>query len=636
MSFIERVVQTGTSSDTMTASELANIAFLAWSSFSIFLMIQGAGLFYSGLSKRKSALTQAALSLVVTAVVQIQWFVWGYSLSFARNASKFIGTLQFAGFYNLTRDYNSVPELGSAVFQSMLACLTAALLVGSIADRARIVPLVVFIFIWSTVVYDPIACWTWNRNGWGSTMGYLDYAGGTPIHMCAGMTALAYSFMVGKKYEEPDLHRPHSTMFVVIGTCLLWVGWFGFNSGANLVATPRAVQALLNTQIAAAVGGFAWVGLDFRMGGKWSIVGFCSGVISGLVSITPAAGFVPSWSAPVFGLLGGLLCNTGTKIKYYLKIDDSLDVFAVHGVGAMVGNILTALFASVAIAGPNGPEDAPFRGGWLDHHYIQLGYQLAVSLAAAGYSFVVSVLILYIIRYIPGLHLRITPEDEELGIDLAEHDEYAFDYVELYPDLPLDEEILGADKRGPAAQDSFVHDGEIPLHDLNKGGESANDNNALNPMYLHHSALQPGYHSAGEQYSSDKEMNYHQYLSSHETSKNNTTTPSTSTQHQFYGRPGSARSVRSPGPHDAVNYSHPPHQPRHHENTNNDDDTNANNNNNNNNYSHAVATSACEEEAGPAYRRNHRLTQPTHPQTFLDGLTRTRSLDSNVSPTAAI
>ncbi|KAF5097761.1 hypothetical protein D0Z00_002280 [Geotrichum galactomycetum] len=472
MSSIERVVQTGTTSDVMTPAELANIAFLAWSSFSIFLMIQGAGLFYSGLSKRKSALTQAALSLIVTAVVQIQWFVWGYSLSFARNASKFIGTLQFAGLHNLTRNFNSVPELGNAVFQSMLASLTAALLVGSIADRARIVPLVVFIFIWSTVVYDPIACWTWNSNGWGSIMGYLDYAGGTPIHMCAGMTALAYSFMVGKKYEEPDLHRPHSTMFVVIGTCLLWVGWFGFNSGANLVATPRAVQALLNTQIAAAFGGFAWVGLDYRMGGKWSIVGFCSGVISGLVSITPAAGFVPSWSAPVFGVLGGVLCNTGTKVKYYLKIDDSLDVFAVHGVGAMVGNILTALFASVAIAGSNGPEDLPFKGGWLDHHYIQLAYQLAVSLAAAGYSFVVSVLILYIIQYIPGLHLRITAEDEELGIDIAEHDEYAFDYVELYPDLPLDEEILGADKRGPAAQDSFVHDGEIPLHDLNMGNES--------------------------------------------------------------------------------------------------------------------------------------------------------------------
>lgn len=634
MSSTERVVQTGSGSvsDVMTAAELANIAFLVWASFSIFLMVQGVSLFYSGLSKRKSALTQAALSLIITAVVQIQWFVWGYSLSFARNASKFIGTLQFAGLHNLTRDFGSIPELGNALFQGMLGCLTAVLFVGSIADRARIAPLVVFIFIWSTIVYDPIACWTWNSNGWGSVLGYIDYAGGTPVHICAGMTALAYSFMIGKKYEEPDLHRPHSTIFVVIGTFFMWVGWFGFNSGANLVATPRAVQALLNTQIAAAFGGFAWVALDFRMSGKWSVVGFCSGVISGLVTITPAAGFVPAWSVPIFSVLGGILCNAGTKVKFYLKIDDSLDVFAVHGIGAMIGNILTAFFASTTIAGTNGPEDTLFKGGWLDHHYIQLGYQLAVPLAAAGYSFVVSVLILYILQLIPGLHLRITAEDEELGIDFAEHDEYAFDYVELYPDLPLDDEIIGTVKQGPAAQGSFVHDRDIPMHDLNMSDEGTGDNKALNALYMENNTMQPIHDATVKQYTNNNEIiHLHQQHQSHETSKHNTITTTTPRGDEIYGRTGSVQSGMIPGPHDASNHSHIPYHHRHHS-QHQPYESNASNN---------ISTNppiASEEEAGPAYRRNHRLaqSQPIQPQTFLDGLGRTRSLDSNVSPTAAI
>lgn len=438
--------------------ELINIAFLAWTSFSVFFMIQGAGLFYSGLSKRKSALAQAALSLVVVAIIQIQWFVWGYSLAFSRNSSKFIGTLEFAGLHNLLGNYEgAIHEVGNSLFQGMLACLTGALLVGSIADRARVVPMVIFLFIWSTIVYDPLACWTWNERGWAAKMGYLDYAGGTPVHLCAGMSALAYSWIVGKRSEEPVMYRPSSTIFVVIGTFLLWAGWFGFNSGANLTSSTRAMQALLNTQIAAAFGGFSWAIFDFRLDRKWSVVGFCSGVISGLVCITPAAGYVPAWSAPIFGVLGGVLCNLSTKIKFYLSIDDSLDVFAVHGVGAFVGNLLTGLFATQSIAGDG-------IGGWLDHNYVQLGYQVAATFAAAGYSFFVSLLLLWLIQLVPGLHLRISVEDEERGIDATQHDEHVFDYVELFPELPTDEypsaltpEIMAPGELSPSALSKDLH-----------------------------------------------------------------------------------------------------------------------------------------------------------------------------------
>lgn len=326
----------------------------------------------------------------------------------------------------------------------MFACVTSALMIGSLADRGRILPAVVFIFVWSTLVYDPIACWVWNPNGWAAKLGSLDYAGGTPVHVASGFGALALSLMLGEKIETKDeaaSYRPHAIIFVVIGTFFMWVGWFGFNTGTSLAPTTRAAQALINSQISAAFGGFTWAIMDFRLARKWSVVGFCSGIIAGLVSITPGAGYLPTWAAVISGVLGGACANFGTKLKFFLRIDDSLDVFAVHGLGALVGNVLTGIFASSTIAALDRTTEIP--GGWIDHHYMQLGYQLASTVAAAAYSFVVTLIILFVINKIPGLHLRVTPEQEEQGLDFAEHDEYAFDYVELFPQLPLPHEMWG-------------------------------------------------------------------------------------------------------------------------------------------------------------------------------------------------
>lgn len=331
-------------------------------------------------------------------------------------------------------DEGMVPLLSNAIFQSTLASLTCAILVGSIGERARIIPASIFVFVWTTLVYDPIACWTWNSSGWANKLGALDYAGGTTVHVSAGFAALGYCFMIGKRRAPEVDYRPYSIHFVVVGTFLMWVGWFGFNSGTSLVPTPRAVQALLTTQLAASMGGFAWALLDYRIAKKWSVVGFCSGVIAGLVAITPGAGLVSGWSALIYGILAGLIANFATKIKFSLNIDDGLDVFAVHGVGGIVGNVLTGIFANKNIAALDGVTDIP--GGWINRHYIQICYQIAGTIAAAAYSFVVTVLILYIINKIPGLHLRMSTEDEELGIDFAEHDEVAFDYIELFPELP--------------------------------------------------------------------------------------------------------------------------------------------------------------------------------------------------------
>lgn len=226
---------------------------------------------------------------------------------------------------------------------------SVALAVGAVAERGRMLPCVIFMFIWSTVVYDAIACWTWNPAGWVYQMGGLDFAGGTPVHIASGSAALAYSLMLGKRrgHGTHELNfRPHNVTHIVIGTVFLWFGWFGFNAGSAQSANIRAVMAAVVTNLAAATGGVAWCILDYRLEKKWSAVGFCSGVVAGLVAITPGSGFVPPWAAVVFGIVGASSCNYATKLKFVFGIDDALDIFAVHTIGGLVGNILTGFFAA--------------------------------------------------------------------------------------------------------------------------------------------------------------------------------------------------------------------------------------------------------------------------------------------------
>lgn len=204
-------------------------------------------------------------------------------------------------------------------------------------------------FIWSTVIYDAIACWTWNPAGWLYRLGGLDFAGGTPVHIASGCAAFAYSLALGhrKGHGTNELnYRPHNVTHIVIGTVFLWVGWFGFNAGSALAASLRAVMAAVVTNLAACVGGITWCLMDYRLEGKWSTVGFCSGVVVGLVAITPASGYVPAWAAVVFGVVAGIGCNYATKFKYLVRVDDALDIFAVHAVGGFIGNTLTAFFAA--------------------------------------------------------------------------------------------------------------------------------------------------------------------------------------------------------------------------------------------------------------------------------------------------
>lgn len=446
----------------------------------VLLMIPGVGFFYSGLARRKSALSLIWLSLMATGVTSFQWFFWGYSLAFSHTAGRFIGDLSNFGFRNVLAQpsvgSDRVPDLLFAVYQGMFASITVALAVGAVAERGRMLPCVVFMFIWSTIIYDAIACWTWNPAGWVYRMGGLDFAGGTPVHISSGSAALAYSLMLGKRrgHGTHELNfRPHNVTQVIIGTVFLWVGWFGFNAGSALSANLRAVMAAVVTNLAASVGGVTWCLLDYRLEKKWSAVGFCSGVVAGLVAITPGSGYVPAWAAIAYGVVGGTACNYATKLKFLFGIDDALDIFAVHAIGGLVGNILTAFFAADYIAHLDG--FSVIEGGWLNHHWIQLAYQLADSVSGFAYSFGGSCIILFLMNFIPGLGLRASEEAEVLGMDDAEIGEFAYDYVELTRDVVNGDIIDDIDSKYSGERESSVEPHE-------KAYSSAGTDNPRRPI----------------------------------------------------------------------------------------------------------------------------------------------------------
>jgi Amt family ammonium transporter len=306
--------------------------------------------------------------------------------------------------------------------------------VGGAFERGRIVPSLVFGFFWATVVYCPIACWTWNSNGWLYKLPSLDFAGGGPVHISSGWSALAYAFVLGKRKHSGDAAhgKPHNTTLVFLGTILIWFGWFGFNGGSALNASVRAMLAAFNTNTAASTGMIGWVLVDyFKSGRKFSVVGACEGAIAGLVGITPAAGYVGVWPAAAIGFITAVVCALLQDLNNWLHLDEGLEVFKLHGIGGMVGSFLTGIFASQTSKRPYPPSDSNLNRsvvsmldgvtaapGGLDGNGIQVGKQFAEITAISAYSFVVSCALLYILKFIPGMHLRVTEEAEMKGLDL--------------------------------------------------------------------------------------------------------------------------------------------------------------------------------------------------------------------------
>ncbi|RHZ77342.1 hypothetical protein Glove_180g85 [Diversispora epigaea] len=442
-------------SSTPDVPETASSGDVAWvlaSTALVWIMIPGVGYFYSGMARSKNALSLIFLSLVSVAVVSFQWWLWGFSLTFGPAPSKFIGNLDYAFFRNVNNlplnatnnqkisAASNLPVIAFAIYQCMFAAITPALAIGAAAERGRILPTAVFIFIWTTVVYDVVACWTWNVNGWSSVLGGLDFAGGTPVHIASGAAALAYCLALGKRHGHgTEEFKPHNISNTVIGTALLWFGWFGFNGGSELAANGRAALACVVTNLAASVGGITWCLVDFRLERKLSVIGFCSGAVAGLVAITPGSGFVGAPAAVIFGVAAGIFCNLAVKLKHVLDFDDALDVFAVHGIGGFVGNILTGVFAQKSVIAADG-TDLP--GGWIDGNWMQVPYQLADSVAGLSYSFVLTYLILIIMNKIPGLSIRSTEEDETAGLDISEIGELAYHHIEKLITANSDEERI--------------------------------------------------------------------------------------------------------------------------------------------------------------------------------------------------
>ncbi|NNH25589.1 ammonium transporter [Acinetobacter terrestris] len=379
----------------------------------LLMTIPGLALFYGGMVRKKNVLGTMAHSFVAAAIVSITWVVIGYTLAFGEG-NAFIGNLDKIMLSGITTDAltGTIPEILFVIFQMTFAIITVAIITGSIAERMKFSAFVAFITIWSIVVYAPITHWVWG-GGWLGNDGALDFAGGTVVHINSGVAGLVAAYMLGKRMGlGRESMAPHNLALTVIGASLIWVGWFGFNGGSALGANGSAGYALVVTQVAAAAAAIAWLITEKVVRGKASVLGGASGAVAGLVVITPAAGFVTVGGAMAMGLIGGVVCFWGiTALKRALKADDSLDAFGLHGVGGIVGAILTAVFASEFIMGDKVPAN-------MMH---QLWVQIEGVLATIAYSGVVTFIILKVIDLVIGI--RVEADDERMGLDLSQHGE---------------------------------------------------------------------------------------------------------------------------------------------------------------------------------------------------------------------
>jgi Amt family ammonium transporter len=386
------------------------------------MTIPGLFLFYGGLVRGKNVLGTIMQSFVVVALISIQWVLWGYTLAFGPDIGGWIGSFTWLGLSNVGTSPNpdyaaTIPHQAFMVFQMMFAIITPALITGAVAERAKFGTFIVFVLLWATFVYDPLAHWVWGK-GWMGAMGALDFAGGTVVHISSGFSALAAAYFFGRRVGYGyETMTPHNLPFTVIGASLLWVGWFGFNAGSALAADGLATVAFVTTNTAAAAAALAWMFTEWFTHGKPTALGAASGAVAGLVSITPAAGFVNPMSAIIIGAVGGMLCYKACNLKARLGYDDSLDVVGVHGIGGTWGALATGLFASKAI-NPAG-NDGLFYG-----NPAQLGIQAITVVATIAFALIMTFIILSILKATMGL--RVSEEEERMGLDLTQHNERGY------------------------------------------------------------------------------------------------------------------------------------------------------------------------------------------------------------------
>jgi ammonium transporter, Amt family len=381
----------------------------------VMIMTPGVGFFYGGLVRRKNLISMLALAFIAFALVSIQWVMVGYSLAFGTDIGGFIGSLEYMGLNNVGMEpgpYSAaIPGLLYMVFQLVFAAVTVAIITSGFAERIKFSAFLIFGLLWTTIVYDPLAHWVWG-GGWAAQFGALDFAGGTVVHISSGFAALALALVIGKRVGFGKYAmEPNNIPLTILGAALLWFGWFGFNAGSALGANGLAAQAFVTTNIAAAAGGLAWLLISW-LNGKPSSLGFVSGAIAGLVAITPGCGYVTPMGALIIGAIGGSVCYGMLLLRIRKGLDESLDAWAIHGMGGLWGALATGIFAVAAVNGAS---------GLIEGNVSQFIANAAGAFAALIYAFVVTYVLAVVIDKTIGL--RVTEEEEYVGLDISQHGE---------------------------------------------------------------------------------------------------------------------------------------------------------------------------------------------------------------------
>ncbi len=404
----------------------ADTVFVLFATTLVMLMTPGLAFFYGGMVRRKNILSVLMQCFILLCLLSIQWFLFGYSLSFAPGKG-FWGGLSWFGLNGVGlepyADYaGTIPHQAFMIFQAMFAIITPALIIGAFAERMKFSAFLVFTLLWATFVYDPLCHWVWGAGGWLKSLGVLDFAGGIVVHASAGIAALVTTIMIGKRKNLEHTPAPHNLPLVVLGTGLLWFGWFGFNAGSALAANGLAVSTFVVTNAAAASAGLTWAILEWIRNGKPTVFGIVTGSIAGLATITPASGFVTVNSALIIGMLASILCFIGVAvIKPKFGYDDSLDAFGVHGIGGIFGTLATGLFASRAVNAAG--ADGLFLG-----NPKQFLIQLFGVSVAVGYTLIVTFIIYKFVDIFFGM--RVKEKEELIGLDLTQHRERAYTILE--------------------------------------------------------------------------------------------------------------------------------------------------------------------------------------------------------------
>jgi len=400
----------------MDALNQADTAWLLVSCALVMLMTPGLALFYGGMVNSRNVLSSFMHSFIALGIITLQWVVIGYSLSFGADAGGgFIGGFEYAFLNGVglePQEGSTIPHILFMAFQMMFAIITPALISGAIAERMKFSAYFLFIILWATFVYDPICHWVWGPDGWLGARGALDFAGGTVVHLSSGAAALICALVIGRRSRPGP---PHNLTLTLLGAGLLWFGWFGFNAGSALAANENAALALVNTHLAAGAAAFAWAMVEWFKQGKPTALGVASGLVAGLVCITPAAGFVGPTSAVVMGLIAGPICYGAVMLKGRVGYDDALDAFGIHGVGGALGAVLTGVFAAEVWGGAQGLVDG--------NSELVIENIIGV-LAAAAYSIVVTFVILKLIDVTVGL--RVSTDEESEGLDTNLHGEEGY------------------------------------------------------------------------------------------------------------------------------------------------------------------------------------------------------------------